>query len=552
MAEAEMSDWVQRTVDRIGALQPRRVLEIGCGTGLLLFRVAPGVETYHGTEISAIALDRLQRELSAAPDRYRNVVLSRQMAHDFSGLAPDAYDAVILNSVVQYFPSVDYLVRVLEGAVALVKPGGSIFLGDLRNLCLLRAFHASLELHAARPSMPTGELRRRIEMGVRHEKELAIDPALFTALRSHLPRVSRVEIQLKRGRYRNELSKFRYDVILHVDGEPVATADGPWQWWQKDFSNLGALSQMLRERQVDILGVAGMVNARVAEEVEAMERIASDGAPATAGEMRRTLEEVSIAGTVDPEELFVLAEEMGYAAEVRWGTRSSRSIDLVLQRRDMAWVGLSASDQAPTRLDSNPPSWGDYANNPVHAEFTRRLVAELRQRLAAQLPEYMMPSAFVVLDGLPLTAHGKIDRLALPAPDESWRERETEYVEPRTETEVTLASIWGEVLNLQEIGVHDDFFQLGGHSLLATQTISRVRERLRIELPLRALFEYPTVAGLAAAIDAAHGQAEPLAPSVITRSEDAAAADLLANLDQLTEAEIEMLLREASPDDLGS
>jgi acyl carrier protein len=164
----------------------------------------------------------------------------------------------------------------------------------------------------------------------------------------------------------------------------------------------------------------------------------------------------------------------------------------------------------------------------------------------------MMPSAFVVLDGLPLTAHGKIDRLALPAPDESWRERETEYVEPRTETEVTLASIWGEVLNLQEIGVHDDFFQLGGHSLLATQTISRVRERLRIELPLRALFEYPTVAGLAAAIDAAHGQAEPLAPSVITRSEDAAAADLLANLDQLTEAEIEMLLREASPDDLGS
>ena len=115
---------------------------------------------------------------------------------------------------------------------------------------------------------------------------------------------------------------------------------------------------------------------------------------------------------------------------------------------------------------------------------------ELRRYLREELPEYMVPSAFVRLESLPLTANSKLDRGALPAP-ELRREAKTQYVAPRTETEGLLARIWSEVLRVKQVGVEDNFFELGGHSLLATQVIAQVNAAMGMELPLRALFEHP-------------------------------------------------------------
>jgi acyl-coenzyme A synthetase/AMP-(fatty) acid ligase len=126
---------------------------------------------------------------------------------------------------------------------------------------------------------------------------------------------------------------------------------------------------------------------------------------------------------------------------------------------------------------------------------------ELRAFLAQRLPDYMVPSAFVVLDALPLTPNGKIDRRALPAPDTARPALEGAYAAPSTETERILAEIWAEILGLEQVGVHDNFFELGGHSLLATQVISRTREAFSFPLPLSRLFDTPTVAGLAETVD---------------------------------------------------
>ena len=127
---------------------------------------------------------------------------------------------------------------------------------------------------------------------------------------------------------------------------------------------------------------------------------------------------------------------------------------------------------------------------------------EMRAFLAPHVPEYMLPTAFVFIEHIPLTANGKFDRSALPVPSSSlWRTAEFEI--PRTPEEIALAEIWSSVLGIAQIGIHDDFFELGGHSLLATRLNWQVRERFNIDLPLRVIFEMPTLAHLAAAIRSA-------------------------------------------------
>jgi acyl carrier protein len=161
--------------------------------------------------------------------------------------------------------------------------------------------------------------------------------------------------------------------------------------------------------------------------------------------------------------------------------------------------------------------WGAYANRPLEAQWGEKLVPVLRSYVAGQLPEYMVPSAWVLLEELPLTANGKVDRRSLPEPGQQSEERVERYVAPRTAAEAELARLWGEVLGVEQVGVHDNFFtELGGHSLLATQLVSRIRDHFQIELPLRRVFEAPTVAGLAEAL-VQHPQ-ENLSPPQLGRS----------------------------------
>jgi amino acid adenylation domain-containing protein len=155
----------------------------------------------------------------------------------------------------------------------------------------------------------------------------------------------------------------------------------------------------------------------------------------------------------------------------------------------------------------------------------------LRKAAREKLPAYMVPSAFVFLDALPLTTNGKVDRGALPAFELSRADLEETLVAPRTPTELELADIWIQVLEVDTVGIHDNFFDLGGHSLLATQVMSRVREAFRLELPLRRLFEHPTVAGLAVQI------AQALTNSVVQEE----VTDLLVQFESLSDDKAQQL-----------
>lgn len=171
--------------------------------------------------------------------------------------------------------------------------------------------------------------------------------------------------------------------------------------------------------------------------------------------------------------------------------------------------------------------------------------ADLRKQLRSQLPDYMIPAIFVPVDVMPIGPGGKINRHALPKPDLSKARVSTEYVAPRTETEEKLANIVQEILNVERVGVFDNFFELGGHSMMATQVVSRIQEEFGVSLPLRALFESPTIDGIARKL--AEMQLEEHLDS--ENAEDLEA--LLDELEDLSDEDVQKLLDEedANPDD---
>ncbi|WP_172844422.1 non-ribosomal peptide synthetase [Tumebacillus algifaecis] len=184
-------------------------------------------------------------------------------------------------------------------------------------------------------------------------------------------------------------------------------------------------------------------------------------------------------------------------------------------------------------------------------------IAEWRAFLAERLPEYMIPAVFVQIDALPLTANGKVDKKALPAPTAGRPELRADYVAPRVETEVLIARIWGQMLGIAEIGIYDDFYELGGDSLLATQILSRVRAALGVELSLADVLEAQTVARLAETVtrsqtaDSARLHSAGDEPNVSNGSEIGSAtgqnAGRSANAEHSVEGRTELPNRELRP-----
>ncbi len=508
----QMRVWVESTVDRILALEAKRIWEIGCGTGLLLFRVAPTCERYLGTDISQSALDFLRGQVQRAGAKLPNLTLERRAAHEFGPAEEGAFDAVVLNSVAQYFPNLEYLVTVIEGAVRSLRPGGSMVLGDLRSFALLETFQASLELFQADDSVTREQFWTHVQTRVRQEKELLIDPSFFSVLQERIPGISRVEVQLKRGREQNELTRFRYDVVLHVGGSPAARVDCSWLDWKAQQLSLTRLRDTLRSDGPDMLAITGIPNVRLAADVAAIRLLNSGDGPRTLGELREILRE-SPANGIEPDDIFELAEQQGYSVEIRPSVAAvDGCLDVVLRIKSNGADGREFTVPKFPGETGVMRSWETYASNPLRQKIELEMIPRLRERLAEKLPEFMVPATFVVLDAMPLSPNGKINRSALPVPERS-RDEVAVYVAPRTMLEETLAQIWSAVLRVDKVGVLDDFFSLGGHSLLATQVISRIRESAGIEIPLRMLFESPTIDKLAALIERVKSeQSEKLAP----------------------------------------
>jgi amino acid adenylation domain-containing protein len=528
----EMHEWVDRIVERVRSFEPKRVLEIGCGTGLLLFRLAKHCETYVGTDISKVALEHVRKH--AAERGLDQVSTHERGGDDFSGMQPDSFDAVVLNSIVMDFPDPDYLVKVLEGAARVVRPGGFIFVGDVRNERTLEMFSSSVQLERAPAGWSADQLRQAVSKQMEMEEELVIDPAFFVAFGERNERIGHVEVGLKRGVHKNEMVKFRYNALLFIgDGaeRPSLPENGRRLDWEADGLSLAEVERILRDEGPEALAIARVPSARTWADGCLLERLVEVEGGATVGELRAERDRILREQPgVEPEDLWALAEHLPYAVDVRFAASGEESrFDVLLLRADEPRVGRPMAFEC--EVDPDAPL-SSYFNDPLRSAMHGALTPELRAFLAERLPPYMVPAAFVYLEQFPLTPNGKINRRALPEPDRLRPELEEEYVAPSTPVETVLAGIWAEGLGLDRVGVRDGFVALGGNSLLATQLVSRVRDVFQVDLPLKTCLNL-TLAEVAAELDRVGREAGVDAGEV---------ADVFIQIDQLSDTEVKTLL----------
>jgi thioesterase domain-containing protein/SAM-dependent methyltransferase/acyl carrier protein len=494
LSTSEVREMVEATAARVLALRPNRVLEIGCGTGLLLFMLAKHCSEYCATDFSAGAVDYVRRQFATAD--MPQVRLLCQPADDFAGIERGSFDVVIIHSVVQHFPSMDYLLRVIEGALLMVAPGGSVYIDDVINLPLREAFHASVEIQRSAPSASIDQLAARVRARTAHDRELAVDPAFFRTLPELFPQIGDVKVQLKRGRQANEFTAFRYDVALRV-GVPTMLEAAPADDRQEARFSVGALRRRLVEAAPLMLTVRGVPNGRVLRDVKVVEALRAPSRSATVADLRFALRQYEEVG-VGPEEIWDLSKDLPYTFELTWLDGDAPEAYSIVVRH----VTIDPRAAAPALRSSavRRAARANYANEPWRVIARDQLIADARQFLLSRLPPYMAPRAFVALDNLPRRPDGSLSETELPLPESPLTGSGRLYVPPRNDLERKLVAMWEQVLGIQPVGVTDDFFALGGHSLLAVSLLAHLERELGQRLPLTVLFQGGTVRQVARAL----------------------------------------------------
>ena len=294
----------------------------------------------------------------------------------------------------------------------------------------------------------------------------------------------------------NELSGYRYEVVLRKAPVPVrSVAHLPSEPWQR-FGSLAGLGEYLQSQQLPELRVTGVPHAGISPDVALARALAQAGDRVPVSELRAG---ISAPDAVLPHQCHLLGQELGYATAVTWSPTAGL-VDLIYTH------ATEPPDEYPLPALSDlylPTTGVGSLAGSVNDPSAIERVAELRGFVAGRLPEFMVPAAIMVMESLPLTVNGKLDRRALPAPEFI---SGVAYRAPRDRREQVLAALFGEVLGVTRVGVDDSFFDLGGHSLSAIRLIARARAELGVEVPIRALFDAPTVAGLAEWIRAHAGE----------------------------------------------
>ena len=472
--EIEMQEWVENTVDRIHQLNPGSVLEIGVGTGMLLSRYAENCTSVVATDISGTALSSVSKIIDQKG--WDHVTLIHGDALSLEQHLDRKFDTVIINSVVQYFPSEKYFRTMLSNLLPFITPGGKLLIGDVRNLDLLNEFSSSLSLFRASADESLETIRQTAIVHKHNEEELIFSSAYFMKVSEHLPEITGADILVKYGRWLNEMSKYRYDVILTVNGDERNKLNCWHKWSGRD-----EFIKVLKSANDSAIGFFGVPNQRILQD--------SDNADVLSSPVGGKLTDLNINNDLGVCDFFdalsQLAGTFNYALSITCGPLNPRTVDFILTKYGSEErIGIEPYEQNII---------GPLVNAPQLKSLAKDIVPPLRSDLERSLPRYMVPQAYVIVEIFPLTNNGKIDKNALP----KWVGFDTvDFVAPRSEDETKLQLVWQKVLNHPEVGVKSDFFHLGGHSLLVQRLVHEINTEFGVMLGIRDVFENPTIEAL--------------------------------------------------------
>ena len=496
----EMDEWVARSVELARSLAPRRILEVGCGQGFLIARLAPQAEAYLGTDVSDAALDCVRALAKHHPGLAQLDLLQAEAADPLpDDLVPEGgFDLLILNSIVQYLPDIHHLGRVLDALAPALAPDARLLLGDLRSLPANPLLQAEILRRRAPDSLDRHALRDRLDARLRAEPELLLDPrALLRLARDRFPG-AQVQIAPRRGQADNELTAFRFDAVIRRQPEPLAPPADYRPW-----AGTAELERALAEQPAQLARRA-IPHRRTRRPRIALELLRDDDADfADATAWRRAVEAANPDddSDTDPEKLHDLATAMGYRLDL--------ALDLGPGGDGTGFLALFRHKDSlpePAALPDFPApeltgSIDDLANHPERLANDGDLKLALRDHLAQTLPPTSVPDVIVLIDKWPKNQSGKIDRNKLPAIARRAVLGAGTATPPANDTERSLARIWSSLLGVDTVGRLDDFFALGGNSLMLTQLAFNVANAFAIDFRIRAAFQTPVLKDQAVLID---------------------------------------------------
>ncbi len=412
--EAEVRECVDLAVGQVMDHRPTKMLEIGCGSGMLLFQLAGRVEHYYATDLSENAIEHIHASLVSKPYRDR-VTCFRCDASDLKDVPVEEVDTVMIHSVIQYFPGIDYLTNLIRTLAERLPARARIFIGDVRDLRLLKAFHAAVLAHQCPPETSRERFAQMLSDRVRLEKELVIDPLYFKNLTRTLPRIKQVRIAPKKGQYHNEFIKYRFDTLLYLD-EPCKEGALPQITPWPEQSPGDMLDWVTANPQSRLL--TGVPNRRVWREQAILDWMnRPEGELSLGAALARIDATPDHDKGVDPFTVLSTCNTEAVAATIHWEhPHEDGRFEIYLQPASKG-VG-----ELPHRLayKQDEPMELDGANFPGFSVVWQDNLPLLKRHLDERLAKGRIPARFIFQTSLPTTADGQVDRAAVtgeqPAP----------------------------------------------------------------------------------------------------------------------------------------
>jgi len=488
---ADMQEWLSDIVKVILSDNATHVLEIGCGTGLIYYKLADYIKSYVGVDFSKACIDQIRSRIARKERDYPLTLLKVGQAHEVTLEGVEKVDTVVINSVIQYFPGAGYLNEVIGKSVDLLAGKGRIIIGDVRDVRLLKLFKGRLCLDKLSHTQSITEFECHVEKEVAMEEELCFSPDYFFGLKTIYPSITHVEIQWKQCERINEMSLYRYTVVLYV-GVEKEVIHPHWQLWES-IENKSAIIGSAEAVGASVIGIKSLPNPRLFEESRLTSGLESKLLN-TVGDLLRFMGSSKSTQEELVNDLLYAARQHGYQAS--WYISADPlKMDLVLEKGTADSFIESGYCEEPKEGDQ------ELVNIPLFHEISSDIEKSIRENLLNKLPGYMIPSEYVPLRNMPLTVNGKRDKKFLSEYGKIKRGRQSEYKVPETDLEIKVASIWKELLRIDKVSIDDNFFELGGHSLLAVRLVSTIHKHLKVEILIKDLFNNPTIKGVCEEIE---------------------------------------------------